>query len=70
MPQQYLPDELLGTYFYRPSTQGYEPEVVDRLSQWREAQRKALGIKTTEDIPELTEKEIDTIKTRHKKGLK
>ena len=70
LPQQYLPDELLGTYFYRPSTQGYEPEVADRLSQWREAQRKALGIKTTEDIPELTEKEIDTIKTRHKKGLK
>jgi len=70
LPQQYLPDDLLGTYFYRPSTQGYEPDVADRLSRWREAQRKALGIKTTSEIPELTEREIDTIKTRHKKGLK
>ncbi len=68
MPQQYLPDSLLGTYFYKPSTQGYEPEVQDRLSLWREAQRKALGIKSTEEIPELTEKEIQSIKTRHKKG--
>jgi len=68
MPQQYLPDSLLGTYFYKPSTQGYEPEIQDRLSLWREAQRKALGIKSTEEIPELTDKEIQTIKTRHKKG--
>jgi len=68
MPQQYLPDSLLGTYFYKPSTQGYEPDIQDRLSRWREAQRKALGIKTAEEIPELTEKEIQSIKTRHKKG--
>jgi len=68
MPQQYLPDSLLGTYFYKPSTQGYEPEIQDRLARWREAQRKALGIKTAEEIPELTEKEIQSIKTRHKKG--
>ncbi len=68
LPQQYLPDELLGTYFYQPSTQGYEPEVQDRLSRWREAQRKALDIKTTTEIPELTEAEIQSIKTRHKKG--
>jgi len=70
LPQQYLPDDLLGTYFYLPSSQGYEPEVKDRLSRWREAQRKALGIKATEDLPELTESEIQSIKTRHKKGLK
>ena len=70
LPQQYLPGDLLGTYFYRPSTQGYEPEIEERLSRWREAQRKALGIKTTEELPELTEKEIQSIKTRHKKGLK
>jgi len=68
MPQQYLPDSLLGTYFYKPSSQGYEPEIQDRLSLWREAQRKALGIKSTEEIPELTDKEIQSIKTRHKKG--
>jgi len=70
LPQQYLPDDLLGTYFYQPSSQGYEGEVGDRLSRWREAQRKALDIKSTAEIPELTESEIQSIKTRHKKGLK
>jgi putative ATPase len=70
LPQQYLPEDLLGTYFYRPSTQGYEPEIEERLSRWRQAQRKALGIKTTEELPDLTEQEIQSIKTRHKKGLK
>ena len=68
LPQQYLPDELLGTYFYQPSPQGYETEVRYRLTQWREAQQKALGISSTEEIPELTEQEIQSIKTRHKKG--
>jgi putative ATPase len=68
LPQQYLPDELLGTYFYKPSSQGYEPEVADRLERWREAQRKALGIDAADEIPDLTEEEIQTIKTRHKKG--
>jgi len=70
LPQQYLPDDLLGTYLYHPSTQGYESEVDERLTRWREAQRKALNIKTTEDIPDLTEQEIQSIKTRHKKGTK
>ena len=70
LPQQYLPDDLLGTYFYHPSTQGYESEVDERLTRWREAQRKALNIKTTEDLPDLTEQEIQSIKTRHKKGPK
>jgi putative ATPase len=70
LPQQYLPDELLGTYFYQPSSQGYEPEVQERLSRWREAQRQALGIDSTAEVPELTESEIQSIKTRHKKGLK
>jgi len=70
LPQQYLPDDVLGTYFYHPSSQGYEPEVDERLTRWREAQRKALNIKTTEEIPDLTEQEIQSIKTRHKKGPK
>jgi len=70
LPQQYLPDDVLGTYFYHPSTQGYEPEIDERLTRWREAQRKALNIKTTEEIPDLTEQEIQSIKTRHKKGPK
>ncbi|NQS91651.1 MAG: AAA family ATPase [Chloroflexi bacterium] len=68
LPQQYLPEELLGRYFYKPSTQGYEPEIQDRLAQWREAQKKALGIKATAELPDLSESEIQSIKTRHKKG--
>lgn len=65
-PQQYLPKEVLGTYFYTPSNQGYEVDIADRLERWRLAQRKALGIKETETLPELTEDEIKTIKGKHK----
>lgn len=66
LPQQYLPRPLLGTYFYSPSRQGYEAEVVDRLDRWRAAQRKALGITQTEEIPELTQDTILEIKRKHK----
>lgn len=66
LPQQYLPRPLLGTYFYKPSTQGYEAAVVDRLARWREAQRKALGIQETHEIPDLPQVEIDEIKHKHK----
>ena len=62
--QQYLPKELLGTYFYKPSSVGYEVEVADRLARWREAQRKALGITRLEEIPDLTQEQIDEMK-RH-----
>jgi putative ATPase len=65
LPQQYLPKPLLGTYFYQPSSQGYEAQVVDRLARWREAQRRALGIAQTEDIPDLSQDEIDEIKHKH-----
>jgi putative ATPase len=66
LPQQYLPAKLLGSYFYRPSSQGYEASVVERLERWREAQRSALGISRDETLPELSEAEIKTIKGRHK----
>jgi putative ATPase len=66
LPQQYLPRPLLGTYFYKPSTQGYEAAVVDRLARWREAQRKALGIQETKEIPDLPQAAIDEIKHKHK----
>jgi putative ATPase len=66
LPQQYLPRSLLGTYFYNPSTQGYEVEVSERLARWREAQRKALGITSTEEIPELSQESILEIKRKHK----
>jgi putative ATPase len=63
-PQQYLPQKLLGTYFYKPSTVGYEVEVAARLERWRAAQRKALGITRREEIPDLTQEKIDELK-RH-----
>jgi putative ATPase len=63
--QQYLPKQLLGTYFYSPSDQGYEKEVRDRLERWRRAQREALGIDRTEDLPDVPEREIDQIKRHH-----
>ena len=63
-PQQYLPKRLLGTYFYQPSEQGYEAQVAGRLDMWREAQRKALGIKGHKDVPALEQEEIDTLKRR------
>ena len=41
--QQYLPTNLLGRVFYKPSTQGYEAEVAERVERWRKAQAAALG---------------------------
>jgi putative ATPase len=66
LPQQYLPNQLLGTYFYKPTTQGYEAQVAERLTRWREAQRKALEIKESKTLPDLSKDEIETIKKRHK----
>ncbi|MEI7988614.1 MAG: AAA family ATPase [Chloroflexota bacterium] len=66
LPQQYLPRQLLGTYFYQPSTQGYESEVKTRLDHWREAQRKALGIEDIHNLPDLSQAMIDRIKSNHR----
>ncbi|CAG0990480.1 Replication-associated recombination protein A [Anaerolineales bacterium] len=65
-PQQYLPKRLLGTYFYSPSTEGYETQVKARLEMWREAQRKALGIERREDVPALSEEQIVEMKRKIK----
>ncbi|MGH2582740.1 MAG: AAA family ATPase [Anaerolineales bacterium] len=67
-PQQYLPKDVLGTYFYTPSEQGYEAEIKKRLERWREAQRKALGIKRTQEVPTLDVDTVDQLKSRHKAG--
>ena len=66
LPQQYLPRPLLGTYFYQPSIQGYEAQVVERLERWRNAQRQALGITRSELLPDLPEEAIKDIKGKHK----
>ena len=66
IPQQYLPKRLLGTYFYQPSQEGYESQVTARLEMWREAQRKALGIERREDVPALSEEQIQDMKRKIK----
>lgn len=64
VPQQYLPKEQLGKYFYSPTNEGYEIEVKDRLDRWREAQRQALGISKIEKLPELSRDLIEKIKQK------
>jgi putative ATPase len=44
VPQQYLPAGLLGHTFYHPSDQGYEGNIAERLTRWRQAQRQAMGL--------------------------
>jgi putative ATPase len=65
-PQQYLPKRLLGTYFYKPSDEGYESQVAARLEMWREAQRKALGITDVKNIPDMSEEQIVEMKRKIK----
>lgn len=48
-PQQYLPDALLGKYFYRPSHEGHEAQIAERLERWREAQAAGLGFERQEE---------------------
>jgi putative ATPase len=64
--QQYLPRDLLGTYFYLPTEQGYEATVVERLARWRQAQRQALGIERSEEVPDLPEALIERLKSLHR----
>ncbi|GAB4464089.1 MAG: AAA family ATPase [Anaerolineales bacterium] len=66
IPQQYLPKRLLGTYFYSPSEEGYEAQVKSRLEMWREVQRKALGITKVENIPAMSEEQIQEMKRKIK----
>jgi putative ATPase len=67
-PQQYLPKALLGTYFYNPTDQGYEADIAARLDRWREAQRKALGITATTEVPSLDPLTVESLKRKHKAG--
>ncbi len=38
--QEYLPEELRGKRFYRPTERGFEKEIRRRMAQWRAAVRK------------------------------
>ena len=42
-PQDYLPDELKGRVFYRPSERGYEKTVKERLERWRQRKQPTGG---------------------------
>ncbi len=64
--QQYLPRDLLGTYFYTPSDQGYEVQVSERLERWRAAQREALDIEAGQPLPDLPQQTIEGIKRLHR----
>ena len=45
--QQYLPDHLVGTHFYKPSEQGYEAKIKEYVNQLREKQKEELKKKSS-----------------------
>ena len=49
--QQYLPDQLQGSYFYQPSDQGFESKVKARVERLREEQRLAREAHSGEALP-------------------
>ena len=53
-PQQYLPDEVMGTHFYEPSGEGYEKRIAERLTAWRKAQRDKFNFTSKENDDDFT----------------
>ena len=51
-----------------PPTRVTKPRSETRLERWREAQRQALGIEDVSNLPDLSQDEIDSIKSKHKAG--
>jgi putative ATPase len=43
IPQEYLPDPLVGTAFYEPGPFGFEKEIGRRLAWWAELKARAAG---------------------------
>ncbi|MBW6512558.1 MAG: replication-associated recombination protein A [Desulfuromonadaceae bacterium] len=43
-PQEHLPEQLVGTKFYRPTERGYEKTIAERLA-WMESLRRSRGAK-------------------------
>lgn len=54
-PQQYLPDDMQGTYFYEPSDQGYEQAITERLDQFRERDFDADVVKRAQQYAEAAQ---------------
>jgi putative ATPase len=46
VPQDHLPDELLGQVFYHPTDRGYERTVAERLARWRNLRARTPEKKT------------------------
>ena len=40
VPQQYLPDDMQGIYFYEPSGLGFEKQIAERLKYFRSRDEK------------------------------
>jgi putative ATPase len=49
IPQEYLPDRLVGEELYKPGVFGFEKEIAKRLAWWEERKRRALGEPATDD---------------------
>ncbi|HEY5440433.1 MAG TPA: replication-associated recombination protein A [Gemmatimonadaceae bacterium] len=43
IPQEYLPDALVGSTFYAPGPFGFEKEIAKRLAWWEELRRRGQG---------------------------
>ncbi len=51
--EEYLPESLIGTRFFQPSTQGYEKTIAERLEIWN--QRKERGDRIRKATPPFKE---------------
>jgi len=40
LPQEHLPDQLIGTRYYRPVDRGYEKMIRERMAYWQEIKRQ------------------------------
>ena len=43
IPQEYLPEKLRGTEFYKPGSFGFEKEIAKRLQWWAALRQKSAG---------------------------
>ncbi len=41
-PQRYLPENLQGQSFYKPSDQGFEAQIAERVARWKKIQEEGL----------------------------
>ena len=48
IPQEYLPDRLVGEELYKPGPFGFEKEIAKRLAWWEDKKQRALGEQSTD----------------------